>query len=92
MQCQPPCRNIIRSAGENMTQTAGEILPNAARRYGNRTVLIVNDRTFSYHELDRLSVKGIFSSSLGICGDFGWFLFDLWCGTVKCPEACEFWW
>src|SRR5215469_18145906 len=38
-----------------MTQTLGEIMPNAARRYGDRTALIVNGRTFSYRELDRLS-------------------------------------
>ena len=38
-----------------MTRTLGEILPNAARRYGDSTALIVNDRTFSYRELDRLS-------------------------------------
>ena len=75
-----------------MTQMSGEILPNAAGRYGNRTALIVNDPTFGYHEFNRLSVKGIFSLALGICGDFGWLLFGLWCDAVKCPEACEFWW
>ena len=40
-----------------MTQTLGEILPMAARRFGDRTAVIVEDKVFSFNELDRLSAK-----------------------------------
>ena len=38
-----------------MTQTLGEILPDAARRYRDRIALIVEGRSFTYGALDRLS-------------------------------------
>jgi long-chain acyl-CoA synthetase len=38
-----------------MVATLAEILPHAARRYGNRTALIVDDRRFSFRDLDALS-------------------------------------
>ena len=40
-----------------MTQTLGEILPQAARRFGDKTAVIVEDKVFSFNELDRLSAK-----------------------------------
>jgi long-chain acyl-CoA synthetase len=33
----------------------GEVLPRAAQRFGDKTALIVDDRSLSYRELDRLS-------------------------------------
>lgn len=38
-----------------MVATLAEILPHAARQHGDRTALIVDDRRFSFHELDSLS-------------------------------------
>ena len=38
-----------------MVTTNGEILPAAARRVGVKTALIVEDRTFSFVDLDRMS-------------------------------------
>jgi non-ribosomal peptide synthetase component E (peptide arylation enzyme) len=38
-----------------MVATLAEILPHAARRYGNLTALIVDDRRFSFRDLDALS-------------------------------------
>jgi len=38
-----------------MTTTLGELLPYAARHYGDRTALIVGGKTFNYRELDDLS-------------------------------------
>ena len=40
-----------------MTSTIGEILPVAARRFGARTALIVDDRSFSFDELQGLSSR-----------------------------------
>jgi long-chain acyl-CoA synthetase len=38
-----------------MTTTLGEILPTAARRYHDRVALIIEEKSFSYGELDQLS-------------------------------------
>ena len=38
-----------------MTETMGAILPKAALRFAGRTALIVEDRRFTYRELDQLS-------------------------------------
>ena len=38
-----------------MTTTLGEVLPAAARRFRNKTALIVDGRTVTFHELDELS-------------------------------------
>jgi long-chain acyl-CoA synthetase len=38
-----------------MINTLAEILPNAARRYGDRTALIVEDKRFTFDDLDALS-------------------------------------
>jgi len=38
-----------------MTQSLGDILPLAARRFGDRPAVIADDHTFSFNELDRLS-------------------------------------
>ena len=38
-----------------MTETIGDILPNAARRFGVRTAMIVEGRSFTFNELDQLS-------------------------------------
>jgi long-chain acyl-CoA synthetase len=38
-----------------MTSTIGEVLPTAARRFGDRTALLVGDRSFSFDDLEALS-------------------------------------
>lgn len=38
-----------------MTSTLGELLPLAARRFGDRTALVVEDKVFSFTQLDRMS-------------------------------------
>ena len=38
-----------------MTSTIGEVLPTAARRFGDRTALLVGDRAFSFEDLEALS-------------------------------------
>ena len=38
-----------------MIKTLAEILPHAARKHANRTALIIENRRFSFHELDVLS-------------------------------------
>ncbi len=38
-----------------MTSTIGEVVPTAARRFGDRTALLVGDRSFSFDDLDALS-------------------------------------
>ncbi len=38
-----------------MVATIGEILPEAARRFGERTSLVIEDETFSFSELEALS-------------------------------------
>ena len=38
-----------------MVATLAEILPHAARQHGDRTALIVDDRRFSFRELDSLT-------------------------------------
>ena len=38
-----------------MTSTIGEILPTAARRFGDRTALLVGERAFSFDDLEALS-------------------------------------
>ncbi len=40
---------------KSMLKTLGELLPMAAKRYGEKTALVVDDRTFSFDELDKLS-------------------------------------
>jgi long-chain acyl-CoA synthetase len=42
---------------QRMTSTIGQILPVAARRFGARTALIVDDRSFSFAELQTLSSR-----------------------------------
>src|SRR5215207_3975827 len=43
----------VRSGG--MTSTIGEVLPTAARRFGDRTALLVGDSSFSCDDLEALS-------------------------------------
>lgn len=50
------------SGAGKLLNSIGDILPHAARRYGDRTALVYEDKTFSFKELDRLS--GVFASSL----------------------------
>ena len=38
-----------------MPRTLGEVLPNAARKYGDKTALIIGDRSFGFAELNTLS-------------------------------------
>ena len=38
-----------------MVTTIGEILPEAARRFGDKTALVIEDETFSFVELEALS-------------------------------------
>jgi long-chain acyl-CoA synthetase len=38
-----------------MVQTLGEILPEAARRYGDKTALVIEGRSFSFNELEAKS-------------------------------------
>ncbi len=38
-----------------MVQTIGELLPFAARRYGDKTALVVDGRSFTFNELDALA-------------------------------------
>src|SRR5215813_6442780 len=38
-----------------MLASLGEVLPAAAAKYGDKTALIVEDRTFSFRQLDQLS-------------------------------------
>jgi len=38
-----------------MVQTLGEILPEAARRYGDKTALVIDGRSFSFSELEAAS-------------------------------------
>jgi long-chain acyl-CoA synthetase len=38
-----------------MITTLGEILPHATRKHADRTALMVENRRFSFHELDALS-------------------------------------
>ena len=38
-----------------MVATIGEILPEAARRFGERTSVVIEDETFSFSELEALS-------------------------------------
>ena len=38
-----------------MLQHLGEVLPRAARRFGDKTALVIEGRSFSYRELERLS-------------------------------------
>jgi len=40
-----------------MTQTIGEILPVAARRFGDKTALLFERRAFTFRELDALSSR-----------------------------------
>ena len=40
-----------------MLQSLGQILPYAAQRYGDRTALIMGDRSFTFTELDALSSR-----------------------------------
>ncbi|HET9661670.1 MAG TPA: long-chain fatty acid--CoA ligase, partial [Thermomicrobiales bacterium] len=50
-----------------MTQSVGEILPVAARRFGSRTALLVEERAFTFRELDQLSnraANGLFAAGV----------------------------
>ena len=50
-----------------MITTLGEILPHAARKHADRTALIIENRRFSFRELDRLSSRvanGLIASGL----------------------------
>ena len=38
-----------------MLDSLGEVLPHAARRFGDRTALVIEGRSFSFRELDYLS-------------------------------------
>src|SRR5271163_1889735 len=38
-----------------MLNSLGEVLPNAARRFGDKTALEIGERSFSFGDLDRLS-------------------------------------
>ena len=38
-----------------MLNSLGEVLPHAARRFGGRTALVIEGRSFSFRELDDLS-------------------------------------
>ena len=38
-----------------MGETIGEILPEAARRFGDKTALVVEGATFSFSELEAMS-------------------------------------
>ncbi|HSW22825.1 MAG TPA: AMP-binding protein, partial [Burkholderiaceae bacterium] len=38
-----------------MLNSLGEVLPNAARRFGDKAALVVGERTFSFRQLDQLS-------------------------------------
>ena len=38
-----------------MLNSLGEVLPSAARRFGDKVALVVGDRTFSFRQLDQLS-------------------------------------
>ena len=38
-----------------MLDSLGEVLPHAARRFGDRTALVIEGRSFSFRELDDLS-------------------------------------
>ena len=49
-----------------MTQTIGEILPRAARRFGAKTALRIEQRAFSFQELDALSNRA--ANGLAACG------------------------
>ena len=40
-----------------MAQTLGEILPLAARRFGDKTAVLAEDKAFSFNQLDRMSAK-----------------------------------
>src|SRR5947207_12245187 len=49
-----------------MVETLGEILPFAARRYGDKEALIVDDRSFAFGELEALSNS--FANGLAAAG------------------------
>jgi long-chain acyl-CoA synthetase len=38
-----------------MLDSLGEVLPHAARRFGDKTALVIEGRSFSFRELDDLS-------------------------------------
>ena len=51
-----------------MTSTIGQILPDAARRFGGRTALLVGDRSFSFADLEALSnraASGLVAAGVG---------------------------
>lgn len=55
LRVAPTLRNYAPRGGETMLQSLGQILPHAAQRYGDRTALIIGERSFSFRELDALS-------------------------------------
>ena len=51
-----PSEFTIRLIGvKSMLETLGEVLPVAAKRYGDKTALIIGDQEFSFNELDEKS-------------------------------------
>jgi long-chain acyl-CoA synthetase len=50
-----------------MLTSLGQVLPAAAVKYGDKTALIADNKTFSFRELDRLSnALAISLSKLGV--------------------------
>ena len=50
-----------------MLESLGQVLPHAAREFGDRTALVIADRSFSFRELDELSNSLAWSlSRLGV--------------------------
>ncbi len=49
-----------------MVQTLGEILPEAARRYGDKTALVIDGRSFSFNALEAKS--NAFANGLAAAG------------------------
>jgi non-ribosomal peptide synthetase component E (peptide arylation enzyme) len=48
-------RSIVRSRVRGTVATTGELLPEAARRFGDKASLVVEDETFGFAELEMLS-------------------------------------
>ncbi len=49
--------NKFHNTGAKMTSFIGEILPRAARRFSDKTALIIENRRFTFRELDALSSR-----------------------------------
>jgi non-ribosomal peptide synthetase component E (peptide arylation enzyme) len=57
----PASNNCVRAAVELKSQerldsvmldSLGQVLPHAARAFGDKTALVIGERSFSFHELD----------------------------------------